>query len=649
MLASLLTAIAYAANVSLLLTERPGDGGSIVTKTNIRYAAAHGYGSVSVDCVSSQEECRATAARAVLGAVQTRKGADYILQLDRTAFVSNHRWSLHALLAAVGARAERDRVVSPRRQDLTSQLLLTNEHSSFLPRGPGGFALLAGKAKTGPGVSEEVLVWNVSHPQMLPIATSWERHAKKGCQRTACLNALSESLRGRLGSDTSVQWLSAAFFHSTGQGTSNGHFARTLTGEQCVGNSACAAEAVAEMKPLLAEDGGPAVHEPACTESPLQISGVSSRIRKCKVSQMGSVVPPALLSSIDFPVPAWQRGTLRPAADFAQWKARVRQRYSAETEFCVYTRQDETVPRSAQDCEHRDIIHSLFWGMTDGVILELGGLDGVAGPSQSLPLLQMSGWKRVLVEGDLMYVNNRKKVSPDAVGVAAVVCSIPGKVHYLHGNYRVVNGIGEFMHADFMSRFHKETWAAMRAAGVKKCVRLKGLPAEKRCWKDVWANTVFPANRSTVMECQPLHTILQAALGAMNRRTHADLAIIDVEGAELSVLDSIDWDRFAPSVLCVETQELLGDMSQARPAGFTRQVIDLILKKSKGRYRVMWHKRGRNTWFVHRSFKPSSDPEPPYKAPNPDVLHSDFYSTPPTKVVAPRRPPLKAPAVKVKP
>ena len=78
--------------------------------------------------------------------------------------------------------------------------------------------------------------------------------------------------------------------------------------------------------------------------------------------------------------------------------------------------------------------------------------------------------------------------------------------------------------------------------------------------------------------------------------THVDLAILDVEGAELEVLRTVDWTRLRISVLCVETGSPLG----TRPKAF-RDAVVRHLAAAAPAMAFQGHD-GRNSWFVHRDF-----------------------------------------------
>ena len=92
------------------------------------------------------------------------------------------------------------------------------------------------------------------------------------------------------------------------------------------------------------------------------------------------------------------------------------------------------------------------------------------------------------------------------------------------------------------------------------------------------------------MPCVPLSCIFQ-----VTNVTHINFAIIDVEGGEISVLQSIDFGSVRFDVLIVETKSMNGDRSEA--------IIELVAAKAGGVYNAHERQKGRNTWFVHRDFK----------------------------------------------
>ena len=144
-----------------------------------------------------------------------------------------------------------------------------------------------------------------------------------------------------------------------------------------------------------------------------------------------------------------------------------------------------------------------------------------------------------------------------------------------------MSGIAEFMQPELMAAFHTNlidtqlTWEQ----------HLDMLP---------------------VVRCLPLGVIL-GALDAF----HINFFVLDVEGAEMSILSSLDWTRFSFDVLAIERQ-------------FSSEHNDAIQSFLSDRGYDMWkgigHEKGvyaeeeellatkKNNWFVRSGFHPSPRP-----------------------------------------
>lgn len=97
----------------------------------------------------------------------------------------------------------------------------------------------------------------------------------------------------------------------------------------------------------------------------------------------------------------------------------------------------------------------------------------------------------------------------------------------------------------------------------------------------------------TPIQCVSLSTILKRAFV-----THVDFFILDVEGAEYEILQTVDWNTFSVSVLCIETDPAF------RPPHYASKVSDYLSPKG---YALVAEK-GRNSWFVNKDFAPSMRP-----------------------------------------
>ena len=109
-------------------------------------------------------------------------------------------------------------------------------------------------------------------------------------------------------------------------------------------------------------------------------------------------------------------------------------------------------------------------------------------------------------------------------------------------------------------------------------------------------NIAIKHTRAKPVACIPLSTVFKMA-----NVTHIDFFILDVEGGELSVLHSIDFDEVSFDVIVVETESIDG----RRPPSFVSDTIALL--SSKG-YANIDHIPGRNSWFVREGFIGSRRP-----------------------------------------
>ena len=164
--------------------------------------------------------------------------------------------------------------------------------------------------------------------------------------------------------------------------------------------------------------------------------------------------------------------------------------------------------------------------------------------------------------------------TPMAPQQIAAVCDQPGTVHYIGKGYTA--GVAEFMPSTFLHRWYPSVERALSKVG------------------DRWEKVDFKALRppSTEVPCVSLSHILDTEL----RLRWIDFAILDTEGAELSILKTVDWQRIHFGVLVIE------DVASTRPISYRKDIIDYMLNHTGGQYKVIFSVRGRNTWFMHRDF-----------------------------------------------
>jgi FkbM family methyltransferase len=170
--------------------------------------------------------------------------------------------------------------------------------------------------------------------------------------------------------------------------------------------------------------------------------------------------------------------------------------------------------------EDRNLLERYFFGRTGGSFLEMGALDGVR-YSNSYFFEKELSWVGLLVEGNPKNYQFLEKNRPNAFVANAMVCSSSADLHFVEHPDSAINGIWEFMSPKFRERFYPDMTPDRLA-------------------------------KATRVPCLPLGDLLDYF-----KVEHVDLFSLDVEGAEASVLETIDFSRFAASVFVVEN--LQGD------------------------------------------------------------------------------------------
>lgn len=159
-----------------------------------------------------------------------------------------------------------------------------------------------------------------------------------------------------------------------------------------------------------------------------------------------------------------------------------------------------------------------------------------------------------MVEANPLFVPKLLK-NANSIVVHSAICDEKRTVHFYSHNHE--SGIVEFTLATEMQR------SAMMKTAVK-------------------------------VECLPLGFILRGT-----NVTHVNFFVLDVEGAELAILNSVDWEYTVFDVLSVETEQ-----SRRRP-GYVEDVARFLLSKG---YEQVQNIPGRNSWFTRVGFVPSRRP-----------------------------------------
>jgi len=229
----------------------------------------------------------------------------------------------------------------------------------------------------------------------------------------------------------------------------------------------------------------------------------------------------------------------------------------------------------ATDYEVVDALEQYFWGQRNGLCIELGATGGgLDTHSQTYDYEQRFGWRRILVEGNPNMKKPLLESSPLAFVASTAVCKDETTLHYL--NYGLVSGIVEFMTPKFISAFYPELHNSMVPPGNLSSVD----------WPKV-------AN-SEPIDCAPMSKILRQA-----KTTHVNYFILDTEGAELQILETVDFDRVTFDVICIEVDP------PYRPDGYADKVVRFMHSKGYINYSGLI---GRNLWFIRSDFVPYQRP-----------------------------------------
>ena len=125
------------------------------------------------------------------------------------------------------------------------------------------------------------------------------------------------------------------------------------------------------------------------------------------------------------------------------------------------------------DGEVVDAMEHYFWGMRDGMAIELGALDGRA-RSMTYAYEKDLSWRRILIEGNPGFKDSMKDESPLSFSVNAAICSTHSTVHFVGNNN--VGGIIEFMQDHFLKSWHKDIYNACSPPGNTSALNMTMLP-----------------------------------------------------------------------------------------------------------------------------------------------------------------------------
>lgn len=215
----------------------------------------------------------------------------------------------------------------------------------------------------------------------------------------------------------------------------------------------------------------------------------------------------------------------------------------------------------AQDQEDLWMYENWFYGMQHGIVIESGALDGDLF-SNSHFFETYLNWTAIQVEADPSNYQELKRNRPKAVNVHGALCSESKLLHYSSEGVKPVRGFIEFMTPSFIKQWHGRVY--------NNKTRIEDLPT---------------------VQCLPMKYLLRELSVKW-----VDLWILDVEGAEESVLMGTDFENVHFSTVAMEcdTHDVEKNdrkMKILEHHGFTCGILD------------------RNCICTHKDFKPSAAPE----------------------------------------
>lgn len=212
-----------------------------------------------------------------------------------------------------------------------------------------------------------------------------------------------------------------------------------------------------------------------------------------------------------------------------------------------------------QSGEDEYAYNHFFHKTLGGSYMELGAFDGVLFSNTRWFHLYLA-WRGVLIEGSPVNYPKVIKSRPFDVKVHSAICAVKSQVHYVVAPRGAVNGIYEFMPDSYKLRWN-------------------------------YSQLNDTSNLLVKVQCLPLSYIL-----GLLRIRHIDFFSLDVEGGELKVLKSLNFDCVRFNVILVEAP---GDDPTKE-----RDVVEFLAGKGYKHYSHV----AQNDWFVRAGWLPSKAP-----------------------------------------
>lgn len=174
----------------------------------------------------------------------------------------------------------------------------------------------------------------------------------------------------------------------------------------------------------------------------------------------------------------------------------------------------------SQDQEDIWLYENWFFNIHGGVVMESGALDGLK-YSNTYLFSKIGQYMAIHIEADPRNYFRLVRNRPESINIHAALCSESKLLHFTNDKGSEVQGFVEFMSPYFLKKFHNKIY--------KQKIPLEDLPTVK---------------------CVPINAILREF-----NVSHIDIWILDIEGAELSVLKGFDFSLVSISAIVMESDD----------------------------------------------------------------------------------------------
>ena len=170
----------------------------------------------------------------------------------------------------------------------------------------------------------------------------------------------------------------------------------------------------------------------------------------------------------------------------------------------------------------------IFKGKSNGVFVEVGALDGF-GASNTWFFEMERNWSGLLIEPNPVEFNKRNQhPRPNSIFENCAISDVEMDINFLsiEGPCNVLSGIMEFYNSQHLERIDREL--------------------------EMYSNHPEGHELYSRKEQIPMKAVRLESLFSKHNITKIDFISIDVEGAELQVLNSINFDKVDISVFMIE-------------------------------------------------------------------------------------------------